>query len=335
MSKRKKPAARPAEATTDGTPAESAIDAAEAMPPAVDLVEPDGAQARTALPSDILEQAMGTARESEQALLEALRATEIEDVETTVNVTGDMLPFPGRDDLEAPTVTLGSEAMAEVDSLVVQRRHLRGLLEALIFASDAPIKPKDLAKLASVPIKQVMDLLFELQQEFDTRGIRLEEFAGGWVFRTNPQYAPFIRDLTKQRPVKLSRAQVETLAIIAYRQPVTRPEVDDVRGVDSGPVLKVLLERDLVRILGKRDEPGRPLIYGTTNAFLEFFGLKSLKDLPTLREFTELTEESREAYEDEMGEPPNDVPRRDDDEDGVSDDDHAHTSSETNEDAHE
>jgi hypothetical protein len=111
-----------------------------------------------------------------------------------------------------------------------------------------------------------------------------------------------VRDLTKQKPVKLSRAQVETLAIIAYRQPVTRPEIDDVRGVDSGPVLKVLLERDLVRILGKRDEPGRPLIYGTTNVFLEFFGLKSLKDLPTLREFTELTEESREEYEDELGE---------------------------------
>jgi len=130
------------------------------------------------------------------------------------------------------------------------------------------------------------------------------------VFRTNAKYAPFIRDLTKQRPVRLSRAQVETLAIIAYRQPVTRPEIDDVRGVDSGPVLKVLLERDLVRILGKRDEVGRPLIYGTTNGFLEFFGLGSLKDLPTLQEFTELNDESREKYEDEMGELPNEAARR-------------------------
>ncbi|MBX3220255.1 MAG: SMC-Scp complex subunit ScpB [Labilithrix sp.] len=251
---------------------------------------------------------MGTARESERALLAALATTEIEDVETTVNVTGDMLPFPGRDDLDAPTVALGSEAMAEVDGYIAQRRHLRGLLEALIFASDAPIKPKDLAKLASAQVKQVTELLAELAQDFSTRGIQLEEVAGGWVFRTSPEYAPFIRDLTKQRPVRLTRAQVETLAIIAYRQPVTRPEIDDVRGVDSGPVLKLLLERDLVRILGKRDEPGRPLIYGTTNNFLEFFGLKSLKDLPTLREFTELTDESREAYEDEMGEPPNNAP---------------------------
>src|SRR5207253_569678 len=82
------------------------------------------------------------------------------------------------------------------------------------------------------------------------------------------------------------------------------------RGVDSGPVLKLLLERDLVRILGKRDEPGRPLIYGTTSHFLEFFGLKSLKDLPTLREFTELSDESREAFEDELGETPEDAARR-------------------------
>jgi segregation and condensation protein B len=131
--------------------------------------------------------------------------------------------------------------------------------------------------------------------------------AGGWVFRTSPQYAPFVRDLTKQKPVRLTRAQVETLAIIAYRQPITRPEVDDVRGVDSGPVLKLLLERDLVRILGKRDEPGRPIIYGTTGQFLEFFGLKSLKDLPTLREFTELSDESRADYEGELGESPEDA----------------------------
>ena len=110
--------------------------------------------------------------------------------------------------------------------------------------------------------------------------------------------------------MRLTRAQVETLAIIAYRQPITRPEVDDVRGVDSGPVLKLLLERDLVRILGKRDEPGRPLIYGTTSHFLEFFGLKSLKDLPTLREFTELSDESRADFEDELGETPEDAAQR-------------------------
>lgn len=185
----------------------------------------------------------------------------------------------------------------------VQKDHLRGLVEALVFASDSPISARDVARHASAPVKKVREVLAQLHQEYQARGIHLDEVAGGWTFRTSVQYAPFVRDLTKQKPVKLTRAQVESLAIIAYRQPITRPEIDEVRGVDSGPVLKVLLERDLVRILGKRDEPGRPLIYGTTATFLEFFGLRSLKDLPTLREFTELTDESLKTYEDELGEP--------------------------------
>jgi len=129
----------------------------------------------------------------------------------------------------------------------------------------------------------------------------LDEIAGGWLFRTSAQYAPFVRELSAERPVRLTRAQVETLAIAAYRQPVTRPEIDDIRGVDSGATLKLLLERDLVRILGKKDEPGRPLLYGTTTGFLQFFGLKSLKELPTLKEFTELSEESRLVAEAELG----------------------------------
>ena len=231
------------------------------------------------------------------------------DSEMTVNLVGEM-PLPGRDDLDAPTVAASGDALAEIDSILLQRRHLRGLLEALVFASDSPITPKELAKLASAPQKQVRELLGELKTDYASRGMHLDEVAGGWVFRTSPQYAPFVRDLTKQKPVRLTRAQVETLAIIAYRQPITRPEVDDVRGVDSGPVLKLLLERDLVRILGKRDEPGRPLIYGTTSHFLEFFGLKSLKDLPTLREFTELSDESRADFEDELGETPEDAAQR-------------------------
>jgi segregation and condensation protein B len=184
----------------------------------------------------------------------------------------------------------------------VARAHLKGLLEALVFASDHPQKASDLAKAASSNIKEVRELLADLKAEYQPRGIQLDEVAGGWLFRTSPGYAPFVRDLTKQKPVRLSRAQLETLAILAYRQPVTRPEVDDIRGVDSGPVLKLLLERDLVRILGKKDEPGRPMIYGTTTAFLELFGLKSLKDLPTLREFTELNEDSLRVAERELGE---------------------------------
>src|SRR5258708_579959 len=127
------------------------------------------------------------------------------------------------------------------------QKHLRGLVEALVFASDQPIKAADIGKLAQAPARQIKDILDELHQEYEGRGIQLEEIAGGYAFRTNVAYAPFVRDLVGQKPVRLTRAQLETLAIVAYRQPITRPDVDDVRGVDCGPVLRTLLERDLVR----------------------------------------------------------------------------------------
>jgi segregation and condensation protein B len=206
---------------------------------------------------------------------------------------------PTRDDIPA----LHAE---DADAGVEQARalplvHLRGLIEALVFASDKPHKAGELARLASAPVQQVKAILIELGETYAGRGIVLSEIAGGWVFRTNAQYAPFVRELTSERPVRLTRAQVETLAIVAYRQPVTRPEIDEIRGVDSGATLKLLLERDLVRILGKKDEPGRPLLYGTTSQFLSFFGLKSLRDLPTLREFTELSDDSQREADAELG----------------------------------
>src|SRR5206468_7526884 len=119
---------------------------------------------------------------------------------------------------------------------------------------------------------------------------------GGQV-RDQPDDAVGVRQLLPQQPVRLPRAQLETLAICAYRQPITRPEIDDIRGVDSGGTLKTLMERSLVRILGKKEEPGRPMLYGTTKEFLEFFNLRDLKDLPTLREFHELSDEHRAQVE--------------------------------------
>ncbi len=218
------------------------------------------------------------------------------DTDDTVNLAGDTLDlYLLRDDRR-----IEDEAAAPHGE--VSREHLKGLLEALIFASDKPVKAADLAKAASAQVKEVKLLLAILKTDYSARGVQLDEVANGWIFRTSAVYAPFVRDLASQKPVRLSRAQVETLAILAYRQPITRPEVDDIRGVDCGAVLKLLLERDLVRILGKKDEPGRPILYGTTSTFLEFFGLKSLKDLPTLREFTELNEESRRTVEHELGE---------------------------------
>ncbi|MBL8601834.1 MAG: SMC-Scp complex subunit ScpB [Myxococcales bacterium] len=175
----------------------------------------------------------------------------------------------------------------------VSELHLKNILESLVFVSDKPIAVVDLARVARAEAREVRRLLGELRRESQGRGVVLEEIAGAWQFRSSAANAPFVRELLQAKPVKLSRAQVETLALVAYRQPVTRPEIDDVRGVDSGSALKVLLERNLVRMIGRREEPGRPLLYGTTGHFLEFFGLRNLRDLPMLREYTELSDESQ------------------------------------------
>jgi segregation and condensation protein B len=236
---------------------------------------------------------------------------EVEPADAAESLEETFAPTPGipADDDEGPATPRGPLADLDVErddadvepARELTETHLRGLLEALVFASDKPMKTGELARLASAPSRQVRDVMGELKAEYQARGIVLDEVAGGWLFRTNAQYAPFVRELAGGRPVKLTRAQLETLAIAAYRQPITRPEIDDIRGVDSGATLKLLLERDLVRILGKKDEPGRPLLYGTTAHFLEFFNMKSLKDLPTLREFTELSDESLRVAEAELG----------------------------------
>ena len=113
--------------------------------------------------------------------------------------------------------------------------------------------------------------------------------------RTPTEAAPYIKKLVARRPPRLTRATLETLAIVAYRQPVTRGDVEEIRGVDSGAVLRHLLDKKLVKILGRKDDPGRPLLYGTTKGFLGFFSMKDLKSLPTLQDFAELTEEHRAA----------------------------------------
>ncbi|MCA9601720.1 MAG: SMC-Scp complex subunit ScpB [Polyangiales bacterium] len=185
----------------------------------------------------------------------------------------------------------------------ISEAHLKSIVESIVFVSDRPVPVKRIAKLTRAKTDDVERLLAELVEEYRGRGVELVEVGTGYVFRTAAVNAPFVRDFVAAKPVRLTRAQLETLAIAAYRQPLTRPELEEIRGVDSGSALKVLLDRGLVRLLGRKDEPGRPLLYGTTPDFLEFFGLKTLKDLPTLREFTELSDDSRALFERKMGEP--------------------------------
>jgi len=277
--------------------------AAEA-PVALDDAEPDAeleAEAVRALTDDVAENAGPDAMEAGTPLDPAESADADADAgSATEPVAAASDPVPSVDDpavLKEPRRS-GKKSAAKSE---ISESHLKGLVEALVFASDKPLKANEIARLASAGTRQITKVLDELRGEYTHRGIQLDEVAGGWTFRTSAVFAPFVRDLTGHKPVRLSRAQVETLAIVAYRQPITRPEVDDIRGVDCGAVLKMLLERDLVRILGKKDEPGRPILYGTSGGFLELFGLKSLKDLPTLREFTELNEDSRRVVEKELG----------------------------------
>lgn len=170
---------------------------------------------------------------------------------------------------------------------------LRSIIESLLFASDKPLAIRRLQELtAERNLENVTAAIESLRADYADRGVVLHEVAGGFQFRTNPLNAHWVQQLVAGRPVKLSRAQLEALAIVAYRQPITRPEIDEIRGVDSGGTVKALLDRGLVRVLGKKEEPGRPMLYGTSTNFLEFFNLKDLKELPTLREFYELSQES-------------------------------------------
>ncbi|MCD6582516.1 MAG: SMC-Scp complex subunit ScpB [Desulfuromusa sp.] len=175
--------------------------------------------------------------------------------------------------------------------------NLRQLVEAFIFASDGPLSLDRLSALVEQSKVQIKPVIEQLQQQYSApeRGFYLAEVAGGYQFRTVVELAPWLRKLSKDRATKFSRAALETLSIIAYRQPATRAEIEYLRGVDSGGVMKTLLDKNLLRILGKKDVPGRPLMYGTSRQFLELFGLRDLNDLPTLKEFTALDPELTEA----------------------------------------
>lgn len=176
----------------------------------------------------------------------------------------------------------------------MEAQERRAILEALLLASSEPVTAARLGRVVpESSAREVREDLAALNEAYaaEGRGFRIEEVAGGYQLRTLPELAAYIQKLEPVPPLRMSRAALETLAIIAYKQPVTRAEVEHVRGVDAGPLLRGLLERRLVRIAGHREVPGRPILYATTPRFLEVFGLASISDLPTLREIEELLRE--------------------------------------------
>ena len=180
---------------------------------------------------------------------------------------------------------------------------LPAIVECLIFTAESALSLDRLCEmLPEFGRDDIRAALAELVGCHEGRdgGIQLVEVAGGWQFRTRPDFQQYVVRHVKTKSSKFSQSSLETLAIVAYRQPLTRAEVEHLRGVDCGGVLKSLLEKRLVRILGKKDIPGRPLIYGTSKEFLEVFGLKDLKSLPTLKEIQALNEVPQYERQEEL-----------------------------------
>jgi segregation and condensation protein B len=182
---------------------------------------------------------------------------------------------------------------------------LKIILEAAIMASDTPITLERLGQMfadlgdAAPKRDELLAAIEELAGDYADRGIELEEVAGGWRFHTRANCAPWINRLWEERKPRYSRALLETLAIIAYRQPITRAEIEDIRGVAvSSGIVKTLHERDWIKVVGHRDVPGRPAIYATTREFLAYFNLSSLADLPTLAELRDIDELSPDLFTD-------------------------------------
>jgi segregation and condensation protein B len=182
-----------------------------------------------------------------------------------------------------------------------ENNNLKSAVEALIFASEKPITLEQIKKvLGDLDTPSINKIIEELMREYETqnRGIRIIEIAGGYQMITNSNFAPFLKKLFKNRySDKLSKPALESLAIIAYKQPLTKAEIESLRNVNVDGVMKSLLDKNLIRVCGRKKIPGRPFVFGTTREFLEHFGLKSLADLPKMEDFTVLAQ-AKEAQTD-------------------------------------
>jgi segregation and condensation protein B len=174
----------------------------------------------------------------------------------------------------------------------MEREDIKSIVESLLFVADGPQTIQRFAEvLEGVDKDTIQAVLIELQTEWEgqRRGVRLVEVAGGYQLRTAKVNADWVKKFLGGRPARMGRATLETLAIIAYRQPITKAEIEAIRGVDVDGVIATLLERNLIRAVARKDVPGRPFLYGTTPEFLQLFNLKDLTHLPTLKEMDEIS----------------------------------------------
>lgn len=180
---------------------------------------------------------------------------------------------------------------------------INNIIESLLFVAEEPLTLDKLKSiLETVEPKDIKSALQALSDQYETRGggFNLFEVAGGWQLRSRPEYNQWIKRMLQPSPQRLSKPALETLAIVAYNQPIIRADIEHIRGVDCGGVLRQLMERKLIRVLGRKEIPGRPLIYATTKLFLELFGLKDLRDLPSPKEIEEMATAMEEANQDHV-----------------------------------
>lgn len=184
----------------------------------------------------------------------------------------------------------------------LNEQELKGVLESLLYVSHEPLTLDKLTNvLEGMPKAVVQSALRSLQQDYDQegRGLQIAELAGGFVMVTRQDCVSWITKLQKAKAsAKVTRSAMETLAIIAYKQPIVRAEIEHIRGVETSGVLRTLLEQKLIRMVGRKDVPGRPILYGTSKVFLQRFGLRDLQDLPPLRQFKDLGQEGLPFFED-------------------------------------
>ena len=221
------------------------------------------------------------------ALTNGHQVSDMLDAEVTEELTISEVSDEGRD---AEGVT-DSEIVDQDPALDVGE--LKAAFEAMLFVSHEPLSLEKLALvLEGVPKSSLKSAMQDLQAEYETsgRGLQILEVAGGYVMVTRPDQSRYIKRLTnKAKPAaKVSRSALEALAIVSYKQPITRADIEKIRGVETSGVLRTLLDQKLIRIVGRQDIPGRPILYGTGKQFLQRFGLRDLRDLPPLKELKEL-----------------------------------------------
>jgi len=187
-----------------------------------------------------------------------------------------------------------------MESLPIDVNYAKVVLETALLASDEPLPVASLRRLFDdeIDVDTVRKLLDQLRDDWEGRGVELVSVASGWRFQTRAAFQAIIERLSPQRPPRYSRAVLETLAIIAYRQPVTRGDIEDIRGVSvATPIIKALESRGWVESIGQREAPGRPALYATTRAFLDDLGLRTLSELPPLEELGTLVEQTSVPFE--------------------------------------